>query len=231
LTSGSTSTVLERTANWFGFVGLTLDLIGTSSGVARALLLQAAIRRAHRLTARLTAQIDSMRHRLRELQLRGANTPEDASSRACLEHVLFISRIAALLARDDQFGAQLAENAIAAPIEMGLDYTPGTLPRPLWPEPLRRGRHALHTIHVTLWRLVRQSVHVEGPGRIPIMSLASGALCLFVSVFLYAAKSQERGVWISCTTIAVSVLICSIFPNGNSLRKSQCMCGCVPLND
>ncbi|KAI0277056.1 hypothetical protein BGY98DRAFT_934655 [Russula aff. rugulosa BPL654] len=84
LANNNENTTLARATNWFAYVGLTLDLIGTSSGVARALLLQAAIRRSHRLVVRLTSQIDGARHQVRELQRRGVDLSDDPRARAFL---------------------------------------------------------------------------------------------------------------------------------------------------
>ncbi|KAH8996624.1 hypothetical protein EDB92DRAFT_1508014 [Lactarius akahatsu] len=72
VTYGSNDNALGKATNWFGFVGLTLDLIGTSASVVRALLLQQTIRRSHRLVVRLPGQIDGARHEMREQQERHA---------------------------------------------------------------------------------------------------------------------------------------------------------------
>ncbi|KAH9006493.1 hypothetical protein EDB86DRAFT_2824714 [Lactarius hatsudake] len=72
VTYSSNDNALGKVTNWFGFVGLTLDLIGTSASVVRALLLQQTIRRSHRLAVRLPGQIDGARHEMREQQERHA---------------------------------------------------------------------------------------------------------------------------------------------------------------
>jgi len=72
-----------------------------------------------------------------------------------------------------------------------------------------------------LWNVDLSSVHVEGLGHIPVASLGSGALCLLTSVVLFAAGSQERAVWISCTAIAVSMLICSIMPTTSVHQRKR----------
>ncbi|KAH9042580.1 hypothetical protein EDB85DRAFT_1915769 [Lactarius pseudohatsudake] len=64
VTYSSNDTALGKATNWFGFVGLTLDLIGTSSSVT--------IRRSHHLAVRLPGQIDGARHAMREQQERHA---------------------------------------------------------------------------------------------------------------------------------------------------------------
>ncbi|KAH9067931.1 hypothetical protein EDB87DRAFT_1678313 [Lactarius vividus] len=68
VTYSSNDNALGKATNWFGFVGLTLDLIGTSASVVRAVLLQQTIRRSHRLAARLPGQTDGARHEMREQQ-------------------------------------------------------------------------------------------------------------------------------------------------------------------
>lgn len=201
--------------NWFAFVGLTLDLIGTSSGVARALLLQAAIRRSHRLVVRLTAQIDGARHQLRELQRRGMELSDDPHARAFLTRsVRAISRIVALLAEDERFGLQSADDIteIKAAGEAALDAL-GSL------SSSRRGHRYLFR---AMWfgNFVLPHIHVEGLGHIPVMSLAGGTLCLLVSVVLYAGSSQPRGIWITCSTVFVCMAAFAMFPTTNSNSKS-----------
>jgi hypothetical protein len=207
-------------------MGLALDLIGTMSGVARALLLQAAMRRTHRLTARLTAQIDAARHQLRQLQLRGGDLSTDAHARSFLAgSVRVISRVMALLAEDGRFGVQVAERMveIEAAGDAALDALgsgPRPQPRPWWRWHRRSGKRGPHPLRaLLLWNLDMPNVHVEGLGHIPVASLAGGTLCLLASVVLFAAVSQERGVWISCVAIAVSMLVCSFLPS-NPLSKS-----------
>ena len=217
LTNDSNGTALGRATNWFAFVGLALDLIGTSSGVARALLLQAAMRRTHRLATRLTGQIDGVRHQLRQLQLRGTGLAADAHARAFLaDSVRAISDAMALLAEDGRFGVQAAERIIeievAGELALGaLGSLPRARARPWWR--FNWGKQAPHLFRaLMLWNVDLSNVHVEGLGHIPVASLGGGALCLLTSVVLFAARSQERAVWISCTAIAVSMLICSIMP-------------------
>jgi hypothetical protein len=216
LANNSNKSTLGRTTNWFAFVGLTLDLIGTSSGVARALLLQAAIRRSHRFVMRLTGQIDAARHEVRELQQRGVDLSADPSARAFLtSSVRAISRVAALLAEDGRFGAQSAEEiteikaaGAAAFDALGLPSRSG-------------GRRRPHLLRA-LWmgNVVMPHTHVEGLGHIPVASLAGGALCLLVSVVLFAGASQPRVVWISCATIFLCMFASSLVPASNIHRKS-----------
>ncbi len=210
------TTELGRATNWFAFVGLTLDLIGTSSGVARALLLQAAIRRSHRLVVRLTGQIDGARHQVRELQQRGVDLSVDPRAHASLTRtVRGISQIVALLAEDGRFGMQVTDviTEIEAAGEAALDAlgTDSALGR-------RRRRDLFHM----LWfgDVVLQHVHVEGLGHVPVLSLAGGTLCLLMSVLLYAGSSQPRSVWITCSTIFVVMLTCVLFPTTNTHSKS-----------
>ncbi|KAH9177697.1 hypothetical protein EDB89DRAFT_1430818 [Lactarius sanguifluus] len=66
VTYSSNDNSLGKATNWFGFVGLTLDLIGTSASVVRALLLQQTIRRIHRLAG----HINGGRREMREQQER-----------------------------------------------------------------------------------------------------------------------------------------------------------------
>jgi hypothetical protein len=217
ITSGSNRTALGRATNWFAFVGLTLDLIGTSAGVARALLLQASIRRTHRLVVRLSGQIDGARHKVRDLQERGIDLSATPRTRAFLTlSVQAISRVVALLAEDGRFGMQSGEdiNEIEAAGAAALDALGSG-------SGLRRRKH-LHLFHrMWLGNVVLPHIHIEGLGYIPVTSLAGGTLCLFVSVVLYAAASQPRAVWISCAAIFVSMLASSLVPTTNPNSKSM----------
>jgi len=229
MTKDSNGSALARATNWFGFVGLALDLIGTTSGVARALLLQSAMRRTHRLATRLAGQIDGARHQLRQLQLqqRGSGIVADAHARAFLaDSVRAISDAMALLAEDGRFGVQMAERITELEVagELALDAL-GSLPshraraRPWWRFEWRK--HSPHLFRALMvWNVDLSNVHVEGLGHIPVASLGGGALCLLTSVVLFAAGSQERVIWISCTAIAVSMLICSIMPTTSVHSKS-----------
>lgn len=216
IAEGNENTTLARATNWFAFVGLTLDLIGTSSGVARALLLQAAIRRSHRLVVRLTSQIDGARHQVLELQRRGVDLSDDPRARAFLSRsVRTISRIVALLAEDARFGAQSAGDIteIEAAGEAALDALGST--------PVSSGRKSPRYLFQKMWfEFVLPHMHVEGLGHIPIVSLAGGALCLLMSVVLHAGNSQPRGIWITCSTIFVCMATFALLPTTNTHSKS-----------
>jgi len=245
--SGSKDTSLGRATNWLAFIGLTLDLIGTSTGVARALLLQAAIRRTHRLAVRLTGQIDGARHELSELLRRHSsnsnNSSEgtsefesesksdptaDARARALVTRsVPAISRVMALLAQDGRFGVQTAENiteieeAGAAVLNaLGSGSTRASPAHGLTNAGAWRRR--VGSIRATMfWDFVLPHMHVQGLGHIPVASLAGGALGLLATVALLAASSQQRGVWISCTTIAVNTLTFAALPTTNAHTRKR----------
>jgi hypothetical protein len=183
--------------------------------VARALLLQAAIRRTHRLVVRLTGQIDGARHQVRELQRRGLDLSDDPRAHAFLTRsVRAISRIVALLAEDARFGAQSADDIteIEAAGEAALDA--------LGSNSGSGGRKNRYLFR-TMWfgKFVLPHMHVEGLGHIPILSLAGGTLCLLMSVMLYAGNSQPRGVWIACSTIFVCMITLAILPTTNPHSK------------
>jgi hypothetical protein len=166
---------------------------------------------------RLTSQIDAARHQVRDLQQRGVDLSSDPSAREFLtSSVRAISRVAALLAEDRRFGAQSAEEiteikAAGAAVFDALG--------------LRSrfdGRKRPHLLRA-LWmgNIVLPHAHVEGLGHIPVASLAGGALCLLVSVVLFAGASQPRVIWISCVTIFVGMFASSLVPNTNIHRKSM----------
>lgn len=184
--------------------------------MARALLLQAAIRRSHRLVVRLTGQIDGARHQLRELQRRNLDLSADPRARAFLTRsVRAISRIVALLAEDERFGIQSADDIteIKAAGEAALDALDA-----LQSSSRRKNRYLFRT----MWfgNFILPHMHVEGLGHIPVLSLAGGTLCLLMSVMLYAGNSQPRGIWITCSTVFFCMLTFAMFPTTNSHSKS-----------
>ncbi|KAH9072973.1 hypothetical protein EDB83DRAFT_149683 [Lactarius deliciosus] len=223
----SNSNALGKVTNWFGFVGLTLDLIGTGAGVVRALLLQQAIRRTHRLAVRLAGQIDGARHEMREQQERQRRAAADTASvdprsRAFLaDSMRGISRVMAFFAEDGRFGVQAA-TATTAEGGGARTAAPATVdPDALGHHPRRppRGRKGVHPFRKWMW-WVLPHVNVEGIGRVPIASLGGGGLCLLVSVVLFASASQPHAVWVSCASIVVGTLVWSIIPTTNPRSTS-----------
>ncbi|KAH9067930.1 hypothetical protein EDB87DRAFT_1678312 [Lactarius vividus] len=213
------SNALGKVTNWFSFVGLTLDLIGTGAGVVRALLLQQAIRRTHRLAVRLAGQIDGARHEMREQQERQRRATDTASvdprSRAFLaDSMRGISRVMAIFAEDGRFGVQAAAAEGGAQTATDDPDALGHHPR----RPPRRKR-GVHPFREWMW-WVLPHVNVEGIGRVPIVSLGGGGLCLLVSVVLFASASQPHAVWVSCASIAVGTLVWSMIPTTNPRKQS-----------
>jgi hypothetical protein len=183
--------------------------------VARALLLQAAIRRSHRLVVRLTGQIDGARHQVRELQRRGADLSADPRARAFLSRsVRAISHIVALLAEDERFGVHSADDLteIKAAGEAALDALDALQ------SSSRRKKHYL--FRMWFGNFILPHIHVEGLGHVPVASLAGGTLCLLMSVVLYAGSSQPRGIWITCSTVFVCMVTFALFPTTSSRSKS-----------
>jgi hypothetical protein len=219
---------------WFSFVGLTLDLIGTSTGVARALLLQHAIRKAHSLSAQLTAQIDGARHDLRELQHRTAtgdqSTDDPRTYSSLMNTVRAISSVIALLAEDRaRFGAdrkqgggeraKAAAAAAAADVEE-LERAATMAINALDPSPVHRIppiRMMLRGFELEF--LMHVNFSVQGPGYVPVISLIGGALCLIASVLLLAGASQPRYIWISCTSITAAMFAFTMIPPGITHSK------------
>jgi hypothetical protein len=207
--------------------------------VARALLLQSAIRRAHRLTSRLLSQIDAARRelRVREQESRDAardSSPVDPRTQTTLtKTVRAISHIVALLADASRLGGR--ENAHEHEHEKAADdiieledaataALDALSRRPLHRMPLQSSLGWLERRF-----LPRVSVNVHGLGIVPVVSLAGGALCLLASVLLLAGSSQPRFIWISCTAIAVGMLTFSIVPTSNP-RSKLMHCGSYGQN-
>lgn len=230
VTNNNHATFLGKTTNWFGFVGLTLDLIGTIAGVIRALLLQQAIRRSHRLSVRLAGQIDGARHEVQQQQQRMRGRPAlahaptlDPRARAFLtDSMRAISRVMAIFAEDGRFGVQAAAaegvaTTGAHPLAPPIDFDAAARHR----HP-RRGRGG-GGIHPLRWWMRGFLLHVdgEGIGHVPIVSLAGGGVCLLVSVVLYAAASQPRVVWVTCASITAGTLVWTLIPTTNMQRTSS----------
>ena len=219
VTYSSNSNALGKATNWFSFVGLTLDLIGTSSGVVRALLLQKAIRRSHHLAVRLSGQIDGARHEVRtqqERQRRSSSTASvDQHSRAFLtDSMRVISRAMAIFAEDGRFGVQTAAGSGGAQAQVEHDPLGlGSLPS--------RGKGGIHPFREWVRGML---LNVEGVGHVPIVSLAGGGLCLLLSVILFAGASLPHAVWLSCTSIAAGMLLWSVIPATNPYSMLACFC-------
>jgi hypothetical protein len=177
--------------------------------VARALLLQAAIRRSHRLVVRLTGLIDGAQRQLRELRRRGENIPVDPHAGDFLtQAVRDISHIVRLLAKDERFRVQSTGviTSIETAVKAALDAQGS--------RPSLRGRKSYYLFsRVWFRKFVLPHTQVEGLGYIPVLSLAAGTLGLFISVILFAAKTQPRDIWITCCPIFVGILTCAMFTN------------------
>lgn len=216
VTYNSGSSALGKVTNGFSFIGLTLDLIGTSAGVVRAILLQKTIRRSHHLAVRLSGQIDGARHEVREQQERQRRSSSTASvdprSRAFLtDSIRAISRAMAIFAEDGRFGVQAATSRGTAGAQGAVEHDPlGS-----WPS---RGKGGIHPFRGWVRGML---LNVEGIGHVPIVSLAGGGLCLLLSVVLFAGASQPHAVWLSCTSIAAGMLVWSVVPTTNPRSTSS----------
>ena len=183
--------------------------------MARALLLQAAIRRSHRLVVRLTGLIDGAQRQLRELRRRSENTPVDPHAGDSLtQAVRDISHIVALLADDERFGIQ--STGVITEIER-FDTAVKAVLDAQGSRPSSRGWKSYY-LFGSLWfrKFVLPHTQVEGLGHISVLSLAAGTLGLFISVILFAAKTQPRDVWITCCSIFVGILTCAMFTDYQS---------------
>ncbi|KAH9177696.1 hypothetical protein EDB89DRAFT_1430657 [Lactarius sanguifluus] len=145
----------------------------------------------------------------------------DPRSRAFLaDSMRGISRVMAIFAEDGRFGVQAAAAAAAeggaqmATAAVGSDALGHHSRRP------PRGKRGAHPFREWMWWILPH-VNVEGIGRVPIVSLGGGGLCLLVSVVLFASASQPHAVWVSCASIAVGTLVWSIIPTTNPRKRSR----------
>ncbi|KAI0254509.1 hypothetical protein BJV78DRAFT_1351061 [Lactifluus subvellereus] len=186
------STRFSRATNWFGFVGLILDLAGVSAGVICAVLLQRAIRRTDRIAVRLTDEIDRARRDVDRLRDKDLPVADPSVFKSLTDRISVISSVTTLHSEVNSFLAAGFSAVLAAPAQERLDR--------------------LKQLELQgLGGVPDLPLGVQSVGG-SVVSLAGGTLCLLASVILFARSSQPHGVWVSCTAIATIIIVYSIFP-------------------
>jgi hypothetical protein len=212
------STALYKATNWFGFMGLILDLVGASTGVVHALWLQQAIRHTDRIAVRLTSLINGARQELQVATGPGL-TRSDPQVLTSLElKIEAISRVIDLL-RIGHISLIFVPlfQAFAALYTVPILFD--VIPEFELLNLLGRGTEHADSAALNLTQKIFTYV-VQGIGA-PVASLAGGTLCLLVSVILFAGASQPPVVWISCIAIAVSMFTLSIISTTMVRSKSM----------
>jgi hypothetical protein len=205
VTYPSRSTALDRATNGFGFVGLTLDLVGVSTGVIHALRLQQASRHTDRVTVWLTSTINSARRDVKKLRQRTDLSvyASDLEVYGRLKEKMFaIQHVTAVLI--ETFSRPSLGSVLTTALKTISSIAPTF--------------QVFKILHIMLNILIYVIRHsLDGP----VVSLAGGTLCLLISVILFAGASQPLVICISCITITMSMIVLSIpSTKGNSMSMS-----------
>jgi hypothetical protein len=184
-------TRLQIVANGFGFVGLALDVLGTSFGVLHALELQRSIRRTPELLH--SRSKDQLKDMISELI--GKKTDKEG----------VVGTLELAISGRKKFW-MIRRHSVAAPVgEAFRKHIEGLF-------------HEDQS--TTLPRLVRlfSTAGVEQStaslGTDPMIAMGAGIVCLLISVVCFAAYSQRRSVSLACVSITVIVsssMLCGLF--------------------
>jgi hypothetical protein len=235
-TYASNSTRLQNITNGFGFIGLSLDIIGTSFGVVDAVLLQKSIHRSQSLQD--TQYIDSLKATIQTLM-----RSTDAEVPAARSHIVNLlekqmaerkafwsSRHPDVIPFDQSFSqhrAQLIRKVSTDDIIIRLPVvlrrilstidTSITFLRQRAIEILQQIAPASSALVLVLSLFGRDSstaLHLEVRlplGTIPLAVMILGIGCLLVSVICFAVDSQPRTIWTSCVVItSITIFYSSI---------------------
>jgi hypothetical protein len=198
--------------NGFGFLGLVLDVLGTSFGVIHALKLQKTIplwpellrsRAAHQneLVDMLSTQFESTVWEV------DSGLPK-VHRELILRRKFWISRRYSLDAMlDDKFCDHLSVLRVSTVTTRGL----------LLLENLRLARVILP--------LRRPKDDIDDLAENPVIAIGAGISCLLVSVVCFAASSQRQLVWLVCTMISVvftADMLLSLLKHGTVLFVITC---------
>ncbi|KAL0958688.1 hypothetical protein HGRIS_014019 [Hohenbuehelia grisea] len=194
----SNNNSLQRTANWFSFAGLTLDIIGTAIGVIRTGSLQRSVRRTERVLNAVSGDLYRLQTRLNRLAARTASSADRSARSALLSDIeRLMDELAHHLKIFDEF---VKYWELSLPM-VGADnplYTTESDAEMAW-KPME--------FLITLGGLLGLPQTV--PGQVPIVVMSGGIIFLLLSVILFAASSQPHAVWIACVILAAVALIWS----------------------
>ncbi|RDB20756.1 hypothetical protein Hypma_012301 [Hypsizygus marmoreus] len=184
ITYTSNATPLETATNVFAFLGLTLDIIGTSTGVLRTVLLQHTIRR----TERVRESLDQLRARIEQLKGREGEATVDT-----VQQITEVVEIQNSIRSEFQTVRDLS-SIVALESAQWIDDT------------------SMATAFSTVMIVPRLVLYiVRSPqavaNQLPLTSMGGGILCLLVSILLFAAGSQPTGVWTACVVIAAGFAV------------------------
>ncbi|KAI0048064.1 hypothetical protein FA95DRAFT_1659286 [Auriscalpium vulgare] len=219
-TGGSNATALKAAANWFGFVGLTLDIIGAAAGVAHTIILQASMRQSQAMVQEVTARIAQTKDDVRNLLMQR-------------RHSAFVDQHAEKHLEDKFRGLvniahTLIEEESAEQVHPIFSRVPGlagashALSRLLSPHgtPIL-SLTGLMGVSSALTRVASPAAPTRMFRDIPVIVMGMGALCILLSVICYAVDSQPRAVWISCVVITGVTLCAQSLPIGDPHRKRR----------
>jgi hypothetical protein len=150
-TTALNSTVLQNFTNGLGFVGLTLDIIGTSLGVVHAIYLQNAIRSYQQLLQYLS--VEPLKKKIRHLQT--TKTSREETMELIKGH------------------------------QEKIEFLPSLPP----------ARSQVFLGHNVAPRYLSD---------LPLVAMSLGIACLLASAVCFAASSEPRAVWITCTAITAA---------------------------
>jgi hypothetical protein len=176
-----------RISNVFAFVGLMLDVIGTSLGVIHAVLLQRRIQ-DNTLLLNTTTQIKTVV----EGGLSRDNSPEVSQQP---QHVpRFMT----------DMQAHFRSRSVTTGFENAFAVLSGLAIRPL---EITNFVSTVKTRFSILGTLLTF-------GNTPLISMGLGVVCLIISTILFAANSTSllREVWISCVAVLVGIICLSLLP-------------------
>jgi hypothetical protein len=191
---------LEVAANVFGFVGLVLDILGTSFGVVHTLALQRSIRRMPELQHSRSDEylIDTI----------GKLHTSAAEKKRVVE------TLEEIMTERKKFWV-FRRHSVDAPVSQSfrnhLDQ-------------LFLGDEATAVSQLLHWFSkagVEQSALTLGED--PMYAMGGGVVCLLLSVLILAAYSQPRSVWLACivvTVLVASSMVCSLWMHDDSTSSS-----------
>lgn len=194
-------TNLQIAANGFGFVGLALDVLGTTFGVIHSRALQRSIRRVNEL--RQSRSAERFGDMIKNFQTSGAE------KNRIFEH------LSKEISERRKFWV-FRRYALDAPVSQSFRNHL----QPLFPNDESTAIPQL--LHLISKAGVEQSTSTLGQD--PLYAMAGGVLCLLMSVLIFAAYSQPRSVWLASSVITAVVglsMVCSLWLHDDMGRKQR----------